>query len=123
MNAVEHIFQCIAEEASEITQAAMKITRFSLSGNYPDGTGNLEMLTNEIYDLLGAIELLQDSGISLQIPTHLINFDSDLKGRWRIDAKKAKIKKHMKYAVKMGSLDLTKSEIYQEEGHYNEKNI
>lgn len=95
MNSIEHIVACVAEEGNEVGQACMKILRFALQGNYPDGTSNIEALVRELNDLQGAVELLQDYGVELP----------GLGNRVAVEAKKKKILDHMKLARERGALD------------------
>lgn len=49
----------VVEEAGEVIQAATKIMRFGVSGEYDDGTPNVAKLVNEIGDFLACVDRLQ----------------------------------------------------------------
>jgi hypothetical protein len=93
MNVTEHLMQCVAEECGEITQAAMKCTRFAMDGAYPDGRSNVYVLEQEYNDLLGVIELLQEQGMDINVRRDLIN------------AKKIKVVRMMEIARERGALE------------------
>jgi hypothetical protein len=80
------------EEAAEIQQAASKALRFGLRDDYV-GEITVDHLTYELDDFFGVIELLKEYNILTE------NLNRD-----RIENKKEKIKKFMKYAEKKGAL-------------------
>lgn len=99
MNKQEHFLVCLAEEAGEIAlavgQASHKALRFGLDDGYP-GTGrtNRGDIVQEVNDLMGVLELMQENGMEL----------TGLFDRAAIDAKKEKVRKWMKYAEERGCL-------------------
>lgn len=95
MNKIEHLLQCLAEEAGEIVQASMKCTRFALDGHYPDGRRNSDVVKLEVNDLIGVMELLQE-----ECPEFRDYFKRDL-----INAKKIKVVRHMEVARERGTLE------------------
>jgi hypothetical protein len=107
LNITEHLFQCLAEESAEIIQAAMKCTRFSFNGHYPDtNIRNCHQVTLEFYDLIAVLELISEMGEApLHIPTYLFDQQSDPVGRSFIDKKKAKVKAMMGLARERGALE------------------
>jgi hypothetical protein len=97
MNSTEHLFSCLGEEGAEIAQDVSKINRFGLLDVNiiaPDSGTNKERLINELNDLIGIVEMLVERGI---LPTDWIN-------REKINAKKIKVEKFMRYARKVGTL-------------------
>lgn len=109
MSPQEHITVCASEEANEVAEIAFelgriamkfskdlhKALRFGFTDTDPvSGKTKIEMLTDEINDLQGCIELLQDSGIELP----------SLFNRIAIDAKKAKVKRYMGIAEELGTI-------------------
>lgn len=107
MNVVEHVSVCAAEEAGEVATAALavqkalcKLLRFG-----PDSTNNGELPSNaeslaaELNDLQGAVEMLIEWGVELP----------GLGDREAIEAKKAKIRRHMNYALQCGTLQYGQS--------------
>lgn len=107
MNQTEHLLTCVAEESEEIaqvalaqiglrlSQAAHKALRFGLDDGYP-GTEqtNRDDLVREANDLLGVLELMEEAGIALP----------GLRDREAIEAKKAKVRRWMAHAEKLGTL-------------------
>jgi len=93
MNLIEHVLECLNEECAEVIQAACKVNRFAVKGAYPDGRGNVEVLSIELDDVLGVVELLQELGLPITIG------DRD-----RIEAKKRKLRQMMEVATERGSL-------------------
>lgn len=96
MNVTEHLIDCIAEESSEVVQAAMKINRFHVDGCYPDGRGNVEVMVQELNDLQAVVELLIERGVELP----------GLGDRTVIEAKKKKVASMMLIAAKRGCLQV-----------------
>ncbi len=95
MNITEHLLVCANEEGLEIGQAADKALRFGLHDGYPEtDRTNISDFVNEVNDLVGVLELMQENGIELP---HL--FD-----RLAIDAKKARVTKYMDVARRLGTL-------------------
>lgn len=113
MNPKEHISVCAAEEAGEVAelafelgQTALRVSKHihkALRFGYTDINPtpyktNLELLKNELNDLTGCIELLQEHGIVLE----------GLGDRLAIDAKKAKVLRFMNIAREIGTVVNTK---------------
>ncbi len=93
MNNTEYFLSVLIEECAEVAQRATKAQRFGIGEIQPDQLKtNVERLTGEYADLIGAWELLVDSGI-VDMPT-----------RAAIDAKKAKVLRYMEYSRECGTL-------------------
>jgi hypothetical protein len=101
MNITEHLLTALGEEGAEITQAASKALRFGLDDVYPstaknpNGASTTERLVDELNDLMGVIEILQDRKI---LPITWFSPE-------KVDAKKVKILKYLQYAKERGTLD------------------
>lgn len=94
MNRVEHLFECLGEEGSEVSQRTSKINRFGILEVQPgQEKNNAERLLDEIGDLLGVYEMLVEEGV---LPD--TNFGP------RIDAKKIKVEKFLLYSREQGTL-------------------
>ena len=96
MNKIEHLLTCLTEECAEIIKEADKALRFGLDDVNPfqkeKGT-NRERIHNEIQDLYGVIELLNEAGV---LPS-VIEVD-------RVKKKREKVEKYMKFAKELGTL-------------------
>jgi hypothetical protein len=55
----------LVEECGELIQAAGKILRFGVKGEYCNGTPNMEALTTECGDVLACIQRLELDDVSL----------------------------------------------------------
>lgn len=61
MNRIELLLTCLAEEASEISQAASKMNRFSMHRLFPGrGNTNAQIAHLELDDLLAVVEMLNE---------------------------------------------------------------
>ena len=97
MNITEHLLVCANEEGLEIGQAADKALRFGLHDGYPNtDRTNINDFINEVNDLLGVLELMEENGIELP----------NLFDRKAIDNKKIKVKKFMDVAITLGTLNI-----------------
>lgn len=97
MNTAEHLLVCLNEECCEVGQIADKSLRFGLSDRNvlnPTGPTNRERLIEEMNDLVGIIQMLEDIG----------TLPKNWQSRSRIKAKKRKVKKFMDYARMKGTL-------------------
>lgn len=94
MNRREHLLTIVGEEAVEVAQRAAKALRFGLEEVQPgQDLTNLQRLMGEVYDLLGALEMLhEDVGRRMGI-------DLDA-----IAAKKAKVENFLAYSRELGTL-------------------
>lgn len=112
MNDKEHLLVCAAEEgieiadeaarvASELSKVACKGLRFGLDDRNvldPTGPTNRERLIDEMNDLMGVADLMVEAGI---LPAYWMD-------RAKIEAKKAKVRKFMKYAEGAGALEVAR---------------
>lgn len=104
MDMSEHLRTAAAEECGEIADAALRVQkilhkslRFGLdSVNPEDLKTNAQALRQELNDLQGVVELLQESGV---LPQQLLD-------RELIDQKKQKVRKYMGQAVRGGTLQI-----------------
>lgn len=98
MNKQEHILTIIAEECNEVAQRATKMLRF---GKYEIQEGhdlqNIARFQQELGDLLGAIEMLEE-----ETGRCLIYSDIVEKAR---NAKKEKVNKYFEISRKEGALE------------------
>lgn len=62
MNKVQYLLCKLAEEASEVSQIALKSQQFGLEETYIDES-NRERICNELNDLLGVVEVLNKYGL------------------------------------------------------------
>ena len=95
MTEIEHIFTCLSEECAEVIQEVTKIQRFGLNDTHPSKKNfipNEQRLNQEINDIMGVVEMLQDRGIKIEVDEN------------RILAKKEKVEKYMEYARTRGTL-------------------
>lgn len=98
MNTIEYLLACCAEEGAEIAQDCMKSQRFGLEDVNiltPGGPPNRDRLVDELNDMMGVIVLLVDYGI---IPRGWYSPE-------KIQAKRLKVLKLMKYAAEVGALN------------------
>jgi len=96
MNEREHLLVLLMEEASEVIKATSKALRFGLLDSYPDyadGKPNWRVIREELHDLVGVVEMLNDDVCDL------LPFDRDL-----IEAKKCKVLKFIKHARANGAI-------------------
>lgn len=94
MNRLQYLLTKLAEEASEISQIALKTQQFGLDEKLPgQDLTNLDRIEMEFNDLLGVVELLnQEFGCNIQ------------KDWARIEAKAVKIDKYYQYSVECGQV-------------------
>jgi len=110
MNTIEHLLMCLAEEGCEIAQDCSKINRFGIDDVYthidaetgehtrhPEKGTNRERLIDELNDIAGVVRLLVEYGA---IPPDWGDADKQL-------AKMEKVKRYMKYAHAVGTLEGT----------------
>lgn len=92
-----HLLVCLSEEGSEVTQACCKALRFGLQDGQPkyDNRTNIDLVCDEVNDLIGVLELLQENSV---LPKVVLN-------RVAINAKKAKVRKYMEYAMDRGCIN------------------
>jgi NTP pyrophosphatase (non-canonical NTP hydrolase) len=93
MNKKEYLLICLAEEASEVAQAASKCLRFTtdhMYGGYTDT--NIERLNNEVSDLFTILHMLEEE--------LKMEFDKDVS-----KLKMAATAKYMKISNEMGVLN------------------
>lgn len=93
MNAQEHLLACLNEECCEVGQIVDKALRFGLNDRNvlnPTGPTNRERLIEELNDMVGVIQKLEEAKI---LPR---NWQSIA----RVKAKKMKVEKFMNYARK-----------------------
>ncbi len=60
MNRLQYLLTKLAEEAAEIAQISLKTQQFGLDERYNDGLSNKERCHQELDDLNGVIQLLND---------------------------------------------------------------
>jgi hypothetical protein len=95
MNRREHLWTIAQEECAELIQAMSKTKRFGLTNTQPkSGLLNLEIINNELSDLYGIIEMLQEEGIPIGVDME------------KVEAKKEKIKHFLEVSRKAGTLDV-----------------
>jgi hypothetical protein len=92
-----HLLACLAEECAEVSQQAAKAIRFGLEQIEPGQLlSNGARIVFEILDLFAVAEMLHEAGAF------------DMKrgdNKRRIEAKKRKVEKFMRYAESIGTLD------------------
>ncbi len=90
----DHLLIILNEEALEVGQAADKALRFGLDDDYldmsPEGA-----IVYEFNDLIGVIELLQESGVKLD----------GLYSRVQVEAKKKKVSEMLRYSKNKGRIE------------------
>lgn len=94
MNRKEYLYQCLAEEACEVSQATSKVLRFGENNQWPglDGTA-LTRLYTEINDLLGVLNMLMEEVPGMRY--HLFDVN-------QIAAKRAKVEQMIEYSKQRG---------------------
>ena len=94
MNRTEHLLACLAEEANEVAQRAMKAQRFGLDEIQPgQSLSNFERLFAEFTDLTAVMGMLQDETNHRALVKPL-----------DVDAKQAKVRQYINYAESQGAL-------------------
>lgn len=87
----KYLLTCLMEECGEVIQIASKMIRFGLDDFHPK-TGNIQnyqLLTNELNDIRGVIELLKENHVPLPL----------LDDKAAINAKRVKVMKYLKYTM------------------------
>lgn len=95
----QHLLVCLGEEGVEVAKDVDKSLRFGLDDRNllePDGPTNREKIIGELNDLMGAVRLCVIHGI----------LPADWQSEERIIAKGQKILSCMKYAQKVGALEI-----------------
>jgi hypothetical protein len=96
MNKVEHLLVCLAEECSEVAQAATKALRFGLNDKGPNHElTNAEYIAREFNDVIAVVKMLEELGL---IP--LCHSPISQK------AKKDRVILYMEYAKRCGTLEV-----------------
>lgn len=94
MNRTEHLLWILSEECAEVAQRASKAARFGLEEIQPGHPlTNAERIAQELHDLMGAVEKLEEAGALPRIGN-----------RVAIDAKKDKIELFLAYSRSCGTL-------------------
>lgn len=89
MTLVAYLLTKLAEECNEVAQRCHKAQCFTLEEVQPgQELTNEERIAQELNDLFGTIEVLQEAGVKLP----------GLSDRKAIDAKKAKLRKFLAYS-------------------------
>lgn len=95
MNEKEYLFVCLQEESIEIAYIISKILKFGVHDINPIGKEtNIQFLRNEIIDLIGVIETIEDA-LGIRLIDYKIKNNRD-----KIEQKKEKIKKYMEVSRK-----------------------
>lgn len=92
MDRLQHLLVKLAEERVEIAQIALKTAQFGPDGIIP-GTNitNFQKCHQELDDLLGVVEMLNDEFNFGYIPN-----------RANMNAKKAKVREYLEHSIKLG---------------------
>lgn len=98
MNRREMLLQILQEEAAEVIQAASKINRFGVDGNYPNGIGNVEQLLIELTDMEALIMMTMHE-LAFSRQDHIL-----LRGTADISRKIDKVEEYLKFSKKIGTL-------------------
>jgi hypothetical protein len=86
----------LAEEASEVSQIALKNQQFGLHKTWPgENYTNVERVHYELDDLMAIVEMLNDEFGFGYVPE-----------RWRIEAKKRKVNQYEKLSVELGMAEV-----------------
>lgn len=91
LNDTEHLLVCMAEECSEIAQVISKTLRFGLHSTYKDKS-NIDLLSAEVNDFMGVLEMLIEAGVDITISTEAIAL------------KREKLKRYMEISRDCGTL-------------------
>ena len=98
MTRQEHLLACLTEECAEVIKEVCKIQRFGPNDHHPDiedSKLNVQRLKDEIVDLIGVVDMLQDEKF----------IDMDILGlEEQIEAKKARVEKYILYAKEKGTV-------------------
>jgi len=99
LDTVQYLLVQLAQEASEVAQAATKCLMFSMEDQHPEKPqSNLEALEAEVTDLLGILALLREHDVYI-----------DINNASGVTAKKHKTEHYMKYAARIGTLQRGKT--------------
>lgn len=106
MNTTEHLLVCLAEECGEVAKECSKALRFGLDDQLtlnPDGPRGTEGPTNrekiiaELNDLCGVVRMLEQHGV---LPRNCL---TDTTAQ---ENKAIKVTRYMRYAVRVGTLEV-----------------
>lgn len=101
MNLQQHLLGKLAEEGAEVGQIALKTQQFGFFERCPDQIyTNAERTHQEIDDLMAIVEMLNDLGFGYE------------PSRNRIEAKKEKVIKYLRYSVGLGLVDHKALDVY-----------
>ena len=93
MEASDHILKKITEECSEVIKEICKAELFGMQDYEPNQTlSNQEKIQNELADLLAVVEMACERGIL---------FDYEIFNRYKIDSKKEKVMKWLRYSQEL----------------------
>ena len=91
MDLQQYLLGKLSEEASEVAQIALKNQQFGMREVFPgQPLTNADRAHLELDDLYAVVEMLNDMGFEYK------------PNRFRIDAKKDKVVKYLKYSVELG---------------------
>ena len=94
----DHLLVILAEEASEIIKDSTKALRFGIDDCHPvTKETNRDRLVCELNDFIAMIEMLQTEGM---LPL-------DVFDRVKIQAKKEKVERYLRYSQELGRLNET----------------
>lgn len=96
MNLEEYLLSSLSEECGEIIQAVCKAQRFGLDDEYKGRATPRTQILNEVRDLLGVIDALED----LEVIPEVATFETAA----HIQSKRDKIDKYITYAQERGTL-------------------
>lgn len=91
LNKIEYLLACLSEEASEVSQEAIKCVRFTMHHRRDDFTSNAERLNAEFNDLLAIVEELNKYGANIH------------RDEQRIKAKRMRLAEYSSISVQMGT--------------------
>lgn len=95
MDRVQYLLSKIAEEASEISQIALKTQQFGVYEMCPDlEETNVQRINKEFNDLLGVIQLLNK-----ELGVYEIQFNPEL-----VEKKIEKVEKYYQYSINCGQV-------------------
>ena len=92
MTEKEHLLICLAEECAEVIYEVTKSLRFGLDDYQPDYAPNEERLSDEMNDLMGVVNLLQERGVKIKLDAG------------KMVKKREKVLKYINYAHEKGIL-------------------
>ena len=97
LNKTEDLLNQIAEECSEVAHRASKAIRFGLDESREDRPSNIRLLCEEMNDLIGAFEML-DEHLNGEIDKQFTYEEAD---DW-VQKRKEKIEKYYEYSQSQG---------------------